>query len=97
MAKKRPRKWMSRAFGKHPGKLHRRLHVPEGEKIPEKKLEKAEHSSDPSERREAALAETGRRFGHKGGRHAARRPRRSRVRSAQRAARTRSRRMSRRR
>ena len=75
MAKKRPRKWMSRAFGKHPGKLHRRLHVPEGEKIPEKKLEKAENSSDPSLRREAALAKTGRRYG--GGRHKRRIARRS--------------------
>ena len=59
------RKWMQKAFGKHPGKLHRRLHVPEGEKIPSKKLTKAEHSSDPSLRREAALARTGKRFGKK--------------------------------
>lgn len=57
--------WMSSAFGKHPGKLHRRLHVKKGEKIPESKLERAEHSSDPSLRREASLAETGKRFGGK--------------------------------
>ncbi len=40
------RKWMAKAFSKHPGKLHQRLHVPEGEPIPESKLEKATHSSD---------------------------------------------------
>lgn len=43
---------------KHPGKLHRDLHVPEGEKIPDKKLAKAEHSKNPSIRREANLAKT---------------------------------------
>ena len=56
------RKWMAEAFGEHPGKLHRRLHVPEGERIPEFELHKAEHSSDPTLRREAALARTGRRY-----------------------------------
>jgi hypothetical protein len=40
------------------GKLHRKLHVPEGEKIPAKKLEKAEHSKNPTLRREANLAKT---------------------------------------
>lgn len=64
--KKRKRKWMSRAFTpENKGKLHRRLHVPEGEKIPESKLESAAHSSDPEERKEAALAKTGKRFAHK--------------------------------
>ena len=29
---------------KHPGSLHRELHVPEGKKIPASKLEKAEHA-----------------------------------------------------
>lgn len=43
---------------KHPGKLHRDLGVPQGEKIPEKKLKKAEHSKSLSLRREANLAET---------------------------------------
>lgn len=66
------RKWMAKAFGKHPGKLHRRLHVPEDEKIPSSKLAKARHSSDPSLRREAALARTGKRYAgkrhHRGGR-----------------------------
>ena len=59
------RKWMQKAFGKHPGKLHRRLHVPEGEKIPASKLSKAAHSKSPSLRREAALAKTGKRFAGK--------------------------------
>lgn len=56
------RKWMAKAFSKHPGKLHERLHVPEGEPIPESKLEKATHSSDPSLKREAVLAETAKRY-----------------------------------
>ena len=40
------------------GALHRRLHVPEGEKIPAKKITKAEHSKNPTERKEASLAKT---------------------------------------
>lgn len=59
---KTKRKWMAKAFGKNPGKLHRKLHVPEDEKIPESKLREAEHSNDPTLRREAALAETGKRY-----------------------------------
>ena len=55
--------FMKEAFGKNPGKLHRRLHVPEGEKIPEAKLAKASKSSDPSLRKEAALAKVGKKFG----------------------------------
>ena len=64
MEKKKPtkRKWMAKAFSKNPGKLHRELHVPEGEKIPELALRKAEHSDNPTVRREAVLAETGKRF-----------------------------------
>ena len=49
--------WIQGAV-KHPGRLHEKLHVPQGEKIPEKKIEKASHSSDPTLRREANLAET---------------------------------------
>lgn len=59
------RKWMAKAFGKHPGKLHRELHVPEGEKIPEAELREAEHSHDPVLRKEAVLAETGKRYAGK--------------------------------
>jgi hypothetical protein len=40
------------------GALHRELHVPVGEKIPEKKLAKAEHSKNPKLRKRAVLAET---------------------------------------
>src|SRR6202012_951219 len=38
--------WIKDAV-KHPGALHKELHVPEGKKIPAKKLEKAEHSDNP--------------------------------------------------
>jgi len=54
MAKK---KWIKGAI-KHPGKLHRDLGVPEGEKIPAAKMEAAKHSSNPTVRKEAALAHT---------------------------------------
>lgn len=50
-------KWIQNAI-KHPGALHRELGVPEGHKIPEKKLEKAAHSDNPTERKRAVLAET---------------------------------------
>lgn len=42
---------------KRPGALHRALGVPEGQKIPEKKVEKAEHSSNPRLAHEAHFAE----------------------------------------
>lgn len=40
------------------GALHKALHVKEGEKIPESKLKKAEHSKNPTMRKRAVLAET---------------------------------------
>lgn len=43
---------------KHPGALRKSLHVKEGEKIPESKLKKAEHSKSPTMRKRAVLAET---------------------------------------
>jgi hypothetical protein len=43
---------------KKPGALRKALHVKKGEKIPEEKLEKAEHSKSPKMRRRANLAET---------------------------------------
>lgn len=49
--------WMEHAVS-HPGALHQELHVPQGEKIPAKKMEQAEHSSNPLERKRAGLAET---------------------------------------
>ena len=59
--------WIQGAI-KHPGALHKALHVPKGEKIPEKKLEKAEHSNNPHLAKKARLAETLKSFHHaKGG------------------------------
>jgi hypothetical protein len=49
--------WIAGAI-KHPGALHKTLHVKEGEKIPESKLKKAEKSKNPKTRKRAALAET---------------------------------------
>jgi len=49
--------WIRDAI-KKPGALHKSLHVPKGEKIPESKLEKAEHSKNPKLRARARLAET---------------------------------------
>lgn len=49
--------WIAGAI-KHPGALHKELKVPEGKKIPEAKLKKAEHSKSPLLRKRANLAET---------------------------------------
>ena len=51
---------------KHPGALHKSLHVPEGKKIPASKLKKAEHSKNPTTRKRAVLAETLKKMHHKG-------------------------------
>jgi len=58
-----PKKWIAGAV-KHPGALHRELHVPEGKTIPEKKLAKAEDSSNPTLRKRAQLAETLKKLPH---------------------------------
>jgi hypothetical protein len=50
-------KWIKGAI-KHPGKLHRELGVPQGEKIPAKKMAKAAKSKSPIIRKEVALAKT---------------------------------------
>lgn len=50
-------KWIQGAI-KHKGSLHKSLHVPEGKKIPESKLKKAEHSKNLTTKRRAILAET---------------------------------------
>ena len=50
-------KWISGAI-KHPGALHKSLYVKKGEKIPESKLKKAEHSKNPKLAKRARLAET---------------------------------------
>ena len=49
--------WIANAV-KNKGSLHKSLHVPQGKKIPEAKLEKAEHSKNPLLRKRAALAKT---------------------------------------
>ncbi len=51
-------KWIQKATSKNKGKLHRELGVKEGEKIPAKKLNKAEQSKNPTIRKEANLAKT---------------------------------------
>lgn len=57
MAAKKPKNFIKKAI-KHPGALHKELHVPMGKKIPEKKLEKAEHSESAKMRKQAILART---------------------------------------
>ena len=44
------------SFGIHKGALHRALGVPEGERIPERKMEQARHSRNPHERNMARSA-----------------------------------------
>lgn len=51
------KKWIQGAI-KNPGALRKTLKVKKGEKIPEKKLEKAEHSKNPLTRKRANLAKT---------------------------------------
>ena len=70
MAKHKVEKWMGAVSDKieksgHKGKLRRKLHVKAGQKIPAKKLAKAEHSSDPTERKEANLAKVFKKANHK--------------------------------
>ena len=55
LKRKRGRSWIKKAI-KHPGGLHRALHVPEGQKIPAAKLAAARRSSDPHLRRMANFA-----------------------------------------
>src|SRR5208282_906478 len=50
-------KWIAGAI-KRPGALHKATGTPQGEKIPAKKLAKAEHSSNPRIKKEANLAKT---------------------------------------
>jgi len=58
---KSDKKFIQKAI-KRPGALHRKLGVPQGEKIPEKKLEKATHSKNKLLRQEANFAETLKKF-----------------------------------
>ena len=66
-----PTKWIQGAI-KHPGSLHKALHVPAGEKIPAKKLEKAAHSDNPKLAKKANLAKTLKRMHHADGGEAGR-------------------------
>ncbi len=51
--------WIASAIKpENKGALHRSLNVPEGQKIPAKKIEKAAHSDDPQLAQRARLAET---------------------------------------
>lgn len=69
------KRWMAKAFGEHPGALHRALHVPEGEKIPAGKLSKASHSKSGLMRKRVALARIGAKYGRGGGSEEAGEPR----------------------
>lgn len=51
------KKWISDAI-KKPSALHRSLGVKTGKKIPDKVLEKAEHSKNPILKKRAVLAAT---------------------------------------
>lgn len=50
----------------HKGFLHKDLHVPEGKKIPAKKIESAEHSKDPAVSKRAVFAENAKHWNHTG-------------------------------
>lgn len=50
--------WIAGAVGKNPGALHKSLKVPMGDKISEKKLDKAADSDNPLMRKRANLAKT---------------------------------------
>jgi hypothetical protein len=52
------KRWIKGAVAGGKGKLHAHLGIPAGDKIPAAKLEAATHSSNPTIRREANLAET---------------------------------------
>lgn len=57
-------KWIQKAV-KKPGDLHKKLHVPEGEKIPEEKIEEATHSDNANLREKAQFAENVKGLGKK--------------------------------
>lgn len=54
--KKANKNWIAGAI-KHPGALHKSLHVKKGEKIPAAKLAKAAHSKNPKLKKRAVLAQ----------------------------------------
>ncbi len=68
MAEKKKHKWIKGAV-ENKGALHSKLGVPSGEKIPADKMAEAKNSKNPTERKEAALAETLKSFNHKKAMH----------------------------
>ena len=50
--------WIKKAVSANPGGLHRSLHVPQGDVIPQSKIMKAEHANSPKVAKQARLAET---------------------------------------
>lgn len=58
-------KWIQKATASGKGKLHKNLNVASDKKIPEKKIEKATHSKNPTIRKEANLAKTLSKIRHK--------------------------------
>lgn len=56
--------------GGHKGKLHHELGIPEGEKIPQARLQSAMHSSNREVRNDAIRAHTMEGWHHGGHRHA---------------------------
>lgn len=64
-------KWIGKAI-RHPGALHKELHVPAGEKIPAKKLKKAVHSTNKLVAKRAQFAEELKGFHHEDGGRVAR-------------------------
>jgi hypothetical protein len=61
----RAKKQWIQDIGMKKGALHREMGIPQGEKIPAKKLAKASHSSNPLLRKRANLARTLKSFHHK--------------------------------
>ena len=51
-------KWIQKAVSKNPGYLHRELHIPEGQKIPQGGIDKAEHADNPHLAKAANMAKT---------------------------------------
>ena len=49
---------------KHPGALHEDLGVPQGQKIPEKKLAQALKSKNPTLKKRAQFAQNAKKFNH---------------------------------
>lgn len=56
-SKKEDNHWMQKAFAHNKGALHKSLHVAQGDKIPDRKLQKAVHSLNPLTRKRAQAAE----------------------------------------